>query len=304
MSLPQKKQSERVSTSLTSLLALADQGGRLGLDKGRRRAAQSGLYLSRFKGRGMEFDEARPYQAGDDVRSIDWRVTARTGRTHTKTFREEREQPVFISVDYRPSMVFATRGVFKSVQAARLAALLAWSAKSRGDRVGGQIFSDHGCLELKPGHGKHAVLRFLNALVMPGYTLKQPVGLSLALNRLVQHARPGSRVFVISDFRGLDDDAQQHLSRLSRHCEVVLIQVYDPLESHLPPRGLYRFSDGDKQCMVDTSDQKRVRAYQQHFLDLQQALQQLSQRLRLSLLSCRSCDHAADTFRPSGIKRV
>ncbi len=291
--------SELVSVSLKSLLGMAGPAANLHTPQSRRRAAQSGLYVSRFKGRGMEFDEARPYQAGDDVRSIDWRVTARTGRTHTKIFREEREQPVFISVDYRAQMEFATRGVFKSVQAARLAALLAWSAKSRGDRVGGQLFSDRGCLELKPRHGKQAVLAFLNCLVSPAYTMQEGVSLSHALSRLIQHARPGSRVYLISDFRGLTPSVEQGLARLARHCEVVLIQVFDPLEYQLPKHGIYRFSDGGRTLTIDTSDPKRVQAYHHRFSDLQQQLQHICQRHRLSLLLCSTVDAPLDVFRPA-----
>lgn len=154
-------ENELVSTNLKMLINLAKPAANLKLFRSGIRAQQSGGYLSRTKGRGMEFDEVRPYQPGDDIRSIDWRVTARTDKTHTKLFREERERPVFISVDYRASMQFATRGVFKAVQAAKLAALLAWVAQRQGDRIGGQIFTDNSCRELKPQSGKQAVLHFL-----------------------------------------------------------------------------------------------------------------------------------------------
>ena len=114
--------------SQAGLIRLRDPARHLSLDALRIRARRGGNYLSHFKGRGMEFDEARLYQDGDDPRSIDWRLTARTGRAYTKLFREERERPVFCWVDQRPAMQFATRGVFKSVQAARLSALLGWAA--------------------------------------------------------------------------------------------------------------------------------------------------------------------------------
>lgn len=286
-----------VSVNLKTLVDLAKSAASIGQHHGGRRAAQSGAYLSRFKGRGMEFDEARPYQAGDDVRSIDWRVTARTGRTHTKIFREERERPIFISVDYRATMAFATRGVFKSVQAAKLAAILAWAAKSQGDRIGGQVFSDSGCLELKPHHGKHAVLRFLNTLVEPAYTLNDTMLLEHALSRLVQHARPGSRVYLISDFRGIDQGVENHLLKLSRHCEVVLIHIFDPLESQLPLSGQYRFTDESRELVIDASDRSRVGLYQQRFMQQQRHLQRLSKRLKLSLLQCSTLDIPLDALR-------
>ena len=139
-----KHNTDLVSIRLKTLIDLAKSIAMLKRRRHQIKAGQNGEYVSRFKGRGMEFDETRIYQPGDDIRSIDWRVTARSDKTHTKVYREERERPVFISVDYRPTMAFATRGVFKSVQAAKIAGLLAWSAQANGDRIGGQIFNEHG----------------------------------------------------------------------------------------------------------------------------------------------------------------
>jgi uncharacterized protein (DUF58 family) len=130
-----------VCVSPATLIALRGAGEGLSLKASRIAARQSGNYLSRFKGRGMEFDEARQYQPGDDVRTLDWRVTARTGKPHTKLFREERERAVLAWVDMRPTMFFATRGAFKSVIAARAAALIAWSTNQQGDRLGSLVFN-------------------------------------------------------------------------------------------------------------------------------------------------------------------
>ncbi|MCK4834519.1 MAG: DUF58 domain-containing protein, partial [Gammaproteobacteria bacterium] len=124
-------------------------------------AKQGGAYLSSFKGRGMEFDESRIYQAGDDIRNMDWRVTARTGSAHTKVFCEERERPVLLWLDLSTSMMFATRKKFKSVIAAEIASLIAWSAAKNNDRLGGLIFSSDEHVELKPKRGKTAVLDFI-----------------------------------------------------------------------------------------------------------------------------------------------
>ena len=124
--------SERVFISLKTLINLAKPAASFNLKRHSIRAQTSGGYLSHFKSRGMEFQEVRAYQAGDDIRNIDWHVTARTGKVQTKVFREERERPVFISVDNRLTMHFATRGVFKSVLAAKLAGLLAWAAQHQG----------------------------------------------------------------------------------------------------------------------------------------------------------------------------
>ncbi len=289
--------SELVSVKLKTLVDLARQASALNLRHDQIRSGQSGGYLSRFKGRGMEFDESRLYQPGDDVRSIDWKVTARSGTVHTKVFREERERPVFVSVDYRRTMAFATRGVFKSVQAAKLAALLAWAAQQHGDRIGGQIFSDRSCLELRPQSGKHAVLRLCNALVSPNFTVDADMTLERVLARLVQHARPGSRVYIISDFRGLDAKAETHFSKLGRHCELVLIDVYDPLESHLPAKGRYRFTDLQRDIVVDTGDKQRILGYQERFRQHLRHLRQLCQQPGLTLLTCSTAEDPLEVFR-------
>ncbi len=275
-----------VSVSLKTLIDLAKPASTLNLQHSKNRAQQSGAYMSRFKGRGMEFDEARLYQPGDDIRSIDWRVTARTGKTYTKVFREERERPVFISVDDRLTMHFATRGVFKSVLAAKLAGLLAWAAEHHGDRIGGQLFSEHDCYELKPQNGRHAVLRFLNALVKPQKSADKHFTLSQVLARLNQHTRPGSLVYIVSDFRGINDESETHIAKLARHCEVVLIFIYDPLESSLPVKGRFRFTDELSDVVVDAGDQKGLSEYHQRFAERQQRLESLAKKRGLAFIQC------------------
>ncbi|MEQ1543932.1 DUF58 domain-containing protein [Methyloglobulus sp.] len=275
-----------VSVSLKTLIDLAKPASGLNLHRLTIRAQQSGGYLSAFKGRGMEFDETRLYQQGDDIRSIDWRVTARTGKTHTKLFREEREKPVFISVDNRPAMQFATRGVFKSVQAKKLAALLAWVANQQGDRIGGQVFSQSSCKELKPQNGKHSVLHFLNALVIPDIAEGNDFTFTQALFRLSQHARPGSLVYIISDFRGINEQTENYLLKLSEHCDVVLIFVYDPLEKGLPTQGRYRFTHDDKDVLIDTSDKQRLTNYQLRFEERLRKIKRISSRRGVALIQC------------------
>ncbi len=313
--------SELIAVSLKTLIDLARPAGGLNLKHSAVRAGQSGGYVSRFKGRGMEFEEARVYQPGDDIRSIDWRVTARTGKTHTKVFREERERPVFISVDNRAAMHFATRGVFKSVLAAKLAGLLAWIAQHHGDRIGGQIFTEQLCRELKPKNGKHAVLRFLNAVVSGGelatdliagqnsaaHPTAPVITLEQVLARLMQHARPGCLVYIISDFRGINDQVEATLAKLSRHCEVVLMFVFDSLESRLPEKGRYRFiardgvyaaslsgtgaaTDDKRDVFIDTGDHQRLVKYQQHFTERLERLEQLAKKQGLAFMQCSTTD--------------
>ena len=283
-------QDERVSVQLKPLVDLARKAALLNNRPQRIQSALNGGYVSRFKGRGMEFDEVRLYQAGDDIRSIDWRVTARTNKTHSKIFREERERPIFISVDLRPAMNFATRGVFKSVQASKVAALVAWAAQLNGDRVGGQVFNQHGCQELKPAVGRRSVLHLFNALVKPTLSITEALSLEQVLTRLMQHARPGSLLYIVSDFRGLNNQVERQLSKLAKHCELQLVHIYDPLENHLPKKGQYRFTNGEQEVLVDMSDNQQVLAYQQHFKKRQQHLTMLCKKWRISLLECSTSD--------------
>lgn len=277
--------SEKTTVSLKMLVDLARPAVNLTFHQNKIRAKQNGGFMSHFKGRGMEFDENRLYQAGDDVRSIDWRVTARTGKTYTKLFREERERPIFISVDQRATMQFATRGVFKSVLAAKIAALLAWTAHHHGDKIGGQLFFDAHCQELKPQNGKSAVLHFLNNLVSPKENSNQTAhdNLEPIFSRLLHHARPSSLLYIISDFRGLTPYAQTQLAKLSQHCDVVLIFVYDEIEQHLPTSGQYRFTQNGHDVIFDATE-KKAREYHQRFLAKQIQLQEIAKKNRMILI--------------------
>lgn len=201
-------------------------------------AKLAGAYLAKTKGRGMEFDEARHYQAGDDIRAIDWRVTARTGKTHTKLYREEKERPVFVLTDLSSSMQFGTQFLFKSVQAAHLSALIAWSARKRGDRIGGLIFNQHQHIECKPFTRQKAVLSLLNSMIKvqqgSATTGQEQITLANACARLRRLAHPGSLIFILSDFSQLDELATQHIAQLSKHCEVIAYPISDPFEHQLP----------------------------------------------------------------------
>ena len=200
----------------------------------------AGQYLAPHKGRGMEFAEVRHYQQGDDIRSIDWRVTARTGETHTKLFQEEKERPVFVFTDFSNSMLFGSKLLLKSVQAAHISALVAWSACQRGDRIGGIVFNQHAHLELKPSAREKAVLKLCHNLcanhqqALGGIDAKAHNNFSDNLKRLNHLAKPGSLVYLVSDFSSLDDASFKQLEILSRHCELIGCHISDPFEHQLP----------------------------------------------------------------------
>lgn len=289
---------ESVRVSLAGLIRLAQAAGGLKPRHADIRALHGGNYLSRFKGRGMEFHETRLYVPGDDARNIDWRVTARTGKTYTKLFREERERPVFLSVDARATMHFATRGVFKFVQAARLAALMSWSAQAHGDRVGGQIFRERDGIELKPEHGRRAVLRFLQTLAETRPDAEGPVdsGLDRALSLLVRHARPGSLVLIFSDFRGLTEAGEFSLMRLRRHCEVGLAFLSDPFECSPPSAGHYRFAFAGREVSLDASPQAAAQL-QARFQARRLRVFELARRGGMRFVPCATTDDPLTVLR-------
>lgn len=273
------------TVSQPGLIRLRESARYLSLDALRIRARRGGNYLSHFKGRGMEFDEARLYQDGDDPRNIDWRLTARTGRTYTKLFREERERPVFCWVDQRPSMQFATRGAFKAVQAARLAALLGWAAIQRGDRLGGFVFNGAQHAELRPALGNRAILRLIHQMAAMQSRVDAPVTDTGVVERtlagLRRVAHPGSLILLASDFTGFDDKARAHLVSAARHNDVVVLFISDPLERTLPPPGRYPLTIGGRRVVIDTAG-RRGRDWAARFEARRDALRELCERNRIS----------------------
>lgn len=281
-----------VEVSQKGLIRLAGPARAIALDVLRVNSLQAGAYVSHFKGRGMEFDESRPYQPGDDPRNIDWRVTARSTEAYTKLFREERERPVLIMVDLRSNMHFATRGAFKSVSASRAAALLSWSAHHRGDRLGGIIFGDTIHREMKPRLGRQAALRYVHQLVThgdwsnkvaaPGFDPSVP--LTGAMSALRRVARPGSLVIVISDFLGFDRAAQSYLAGVARHNEVLVLKLSDPLERELPPPGNYRLVADQREMEIDTYSRAARNDYHRMFEERRIALEAFCQRYGIHLM--------------------
>ncbi len=280
-----------VRVSQSSLIGLNRNARQIPLNSSKIRAQFNGQYLSSFKGRGMEFDEARPYQPGDDIRAMDWRVTARTGKPHSKVFREERERPVLLWVDYRAPMFFGTQQHFKSVLAAKVAALLGWSTAHHGDRLGGLIFSEDQHIELRPSRGKSACLHFIKQLAQhPAWQQQATANASDnsaadSLARLQRVSKPGSLVFLISDFRNMNQLAWSRLSYLSRHCDLVLINIHDPLEAQLPPAGLYKVSNGIKELTLNTYNSAQRQAYQQRYQQSQQTLQDKCRKLGIHFIN-------------------
>lgn len=244
--------------------------------KSRQARGRAGNQMSKSKGRGMEFDEVRHYQHGDDIRAIDWRVTARTGHTYTKLYREEKERPVFFLVDLSPSMHFGSQLLFKSVQACHLTASLAWRFAHRGDRVGGLVYASDLHHEVKPMARDKGVLRLLHQLVLTHQQATthssvsgRAIDFKHNLQRLRQLVKTGAHVILISDFHHLNDDCVRDLRALSQHNLVQGMLVLDPMELALPNSPLCKVQAVDDEFTRDfwLGDTRTATLYQRQASD-------------------------------------
>lgn len=298
-------------TDIAELIRLrhaAKEIAALTVDKSRNPLA--GLLTSNFRGRGIDFAEVRRYEPGDDVRTIDWRVTARTQQPHTKLFQEERERPVLVLVDQSRNMFFGSRIRFKSVLAGEVAALLAWLSLSGGDRVGGIVFNQFSHRDVRPRRSKHAVLRLLHEIDSFNHQLKREPKpelepnlegklesklkhgkevsdknyLANALLNVRRVAKHGCTVIVISDFQNFNPDAEIHLRQISQHNDVVGICITDPLEVSLPDPDLYTITNGQDRLEINTASTKNRIEYENHFQSRLQHMRQQFIKLKSPLL--------------------
>ena len=290
-SVEQTQGTEGVFVTLADLIALRFAAKKLHITN-RSRALNSlaGPNKSNFRGRGIDFEEVRRYEPGDDIRTIDWRVTARSGNPHTKLFREERERPVLIFVDQCSGMYFGSSTRFKSVLAANIAATIAWAALDQGERVGGFVFNQNGHKDIRPQRSKRSVLMLLSEIVR--YNNALPVtteyinwSLGGALLNLRRIARPGTSIFLISDFLGSDSDySKENLFKLSQHNEVTAILCTDPLEHVLPIAGRYAVTDGLSNSNLDTGNEVIRLAYEKSAADRIKNLDKTMSKLGIPLL--------------------
>ena len=265
--------------SLQALIRLQADARALKLPSARpARARQAGLQHSSQRGRGMAFAEVRLYQPGDDIRSIDWRVTARRQAPHTKLYEEERERPVLLICDLGPTLFFASTGAFKQVRCAQLAAILAWLALSAGDQVGGIVFNGNTLTVQRPARRKKSVLRLLDTLASQQRSqIDSPASettLDTALAEARRVAHTGSRIFVISDFLGISENTTSLLGALARHNSVSALRVVDPLEQELPQSGRFAIAGADGPVWFDASNSSFQQAWREKITRHETALEE------------------------------
>jgi uncharacterized protein (DUF58 family) len=284
---------------LTELVALRGAAHGLSFHAHRPALAQlQGGHRSAQRGRGLEFEEVRLYAAGDDARSIDWRVTARRGKPHSRLFREERERPVWIVADLHPGLYFGSRRQFKSALLLRAAAVLGWVAAVGGDRVGAVITDGGGAPKIFPTRGREAgVLPVLDALVQaqpraPGAAVHS--GLEQSLTLLRPLLQPGSLILVLSDFSNIGQQAEQMLAAISVQNDCRLLWITDPLERSGLPGGAHRVGVPGRLWWMDGDASRK--AWQSTWQQREQHLTALAAGLNLPLIRLDTADPVPDTL--------
>ncbi len=251
-----------------------------------------GLYASVFRGAGVNFEEVREYREGDDIRNMDWKVTARTNAPHLKVYREERERSVVLCVDKGPHMGFGTRTTFKNIQAARAAALIGWAASRLHDRVGGLVYGDDraGLQHFRPARTRQSLWRLLKTLAEPGPETARSVDcLAEALRRASTGLPTGSLIFVIGDLNREAASLEQILGNLIQRHTLVLIPVDDPADWEIPSMGSIIFTGTDGELIeIDTDDPNARHHYRQSWEQRRVTLQSIAHRLGVFILPVRT----------------
>lgn len=250
---------------------------------------RAGTKVSKVKGRGVDFAEVRDYQPGDDIRSIDWNVTARKNKPHTKVLREERERPTLIVVDQTQSMFFGSKVRLKSVAAAEVGARIAWQTLALGDRVGGVVIANEGTHVHRPYRTTKSVARLLNDIATSNQALSRFTSPQTEMqDGLLQVRRLSTtnyRIFVVSDFAGNLDMWKDNLHKLARHNQVTAIHVHDPLEQVMPPNDHYLVTNGRDKLQFYTGDRSLRARYQERFTTHQENITKLCRHDSMRYLS-------------------
>lgn len=268
--------------SLEALQQLRHMAKQCLMRTGKSSAARGGHHQSRMVNRGMEFEDVRPYQAGDDIRSIDWRVTARTQVTHSKRYSEEKEKPIITVVDQRRSSFFGSQPCFKSVYSCQLAAIINWATVASGDRSGGVVLGCENIHDTRPARSHKTVNRWLQQLATANHqlsaTARDTQTLSDGLQHVMRTTHTGTEIILLSDCYDLNEQCEQHLFYLSRRHRITMVWVVDQLEMALPAMTTASISNGQKvqSLPIDATIREQ---FAQQYQEKHDALQALCQRL-------------------------
>lgn len=257
-----------------------------------------GNSLSKAKGRGMDFDEVRHYQAGDDIRLMHWALTARLGKPYTKVYHEERERSLYFVLDQSKSMHFGTRECFKSVKASNILALIGFGALEAHEKVGGIIFDDNGYNFYPAKQNKSALVKMFNFVANDEkkYQLSSDKRLAEALKFLYAKIRSSSIVVVISDFSSFDEEANRYLKLLNNKNSVINVFSYDPIEKDLPGLDTYYFSDGKQRVVLDSASKKQNQVYKNIYKSRHDAIEEFSRKNKTGFIEVATNDNLVKTI--------
>ncbi|MDD3266263.1 MAG: DUF58 domain-containing protein [Burkholderiales bacterium] len=258
-------------------------------------AHQIGNRLSHSKGRGVDFEEVRPYQNGDDIRLIHWSLTARLGKPYTKVYKEERERAVYLFIDQSSNMNFGTKVCFKNVLAANIASLLGFAALENQEQIGGIIFNDNKAQLFKPERTRQSISNMINVLQNQDKMLSHYNSFKIALKQLVQKIHYGSTIVIISDFSKFDNETKAYLNQINHKTQIINIMTYDPLEAVLPEfAGSFTFTaTGKEKLKIAGTTQNRER-YQNSFETRRQDIKDYSRKLGMQFISIATNDNIID----------
>jgi len=264
----------------------------------------SGGHHSLRKGSGMTFSEVRQYQAGDDIRHIDWRVTARTQKAHTKVFTEEHEKPVLIVAEQTPALFFGSQVQLKTAQVLNVAALLGWCTLQQNDLIGGLVFNGQQQMWIAPKRQQQTLLSWFNKSLVLQNALQQPGSANplywqQACQHLLKVVKPGSKLFLIGDFLNLSEVAQSQLKTLRKHSEITAIHIYDPLEKTLPKLGWLSLtaSWASENLLPINSLKKETRQrYQDQYQQAWSNAQQTFRNMKIPLIELATNESAIQTL--------
>jgi len=282
-----------IRPSIHELLALRHYAGNIQFfNKNKVHATQAGNRLSIARGRGMDFEEVRRYQPGDDIRLIHWSLTARLGKPFTKIYREERERSVYFVIDQSATMHFGSKVCFKNVMAAKIAALLGWTALQHHEQVGGIVFNNDYAEYIKPKRSRQALLNLFNLLNNNQGICHYNGGLSANLELLSRNLHSGSVVIIISDFFNLDNQTECYLKQINKKAEIINIMVYDPLEVNLPGSGNYSFSNEKGQERLEISSTKNNKElYNRQFIKRLNLIETISRQNQMQFVKIATNDN-------------
>ena len=253
----------------------------------------SGKHVSKLRGRGLNFEELRHYRPGDDIRSMDWKVTQRTGKPHVKVYTEEKERNVYLVIDQRMTMFFGSKHKMKSVIAAELAALMAWRVIETGDRVGALIYNDNDIKVIPAKRGGNHVVNILSDIVKKNHQLNlsnsnntnDSKSFNLVLEKLRIIAGHNALVILIGDGHGWNEQSTSHIKQIRQHGEIIACHVFDPLELDLPEMTQMVVSDGINQIQFSSEDKEMQKKYHAEIARQLKTYDDTAKKYRIPLLS-------------------